>query len=98
MHATIWLQHPQFANTRFLMPLEFLSQLCVKLLVEQTQQRGRTCCHLFGGAVFSCNELVVYPQFASPAVLSGPLAIQVFKRPMEAGGGEFAELGCEKLL
>ena len=41
---------------------------------------------------------VVDPQFASPVVLSGPLAIQVFKRPMEAGGGEFAELGCEKLL
>ena len=77
------------------MPLEFLSQLCVKLLVEQ---RGRTCCHLFGGAVFLCNELVVYPQFASPAVLSGPLAIQVFKRLREGPRGDCAELGCEKLL
>ena len=59
LHAAIWLQHHQFANTRFLMPLEFLSHLCVKVSVEQ---RGRscaqrscepdTCYHLFAGTTF----------------------------------------------
>ena len=88
------------------MPLECLSQLCVKVLVEQ---RGRSCAQrscepdtllssFWWHCLFTCNKLVVDPQFASPVVLSGSLAIQVFKRPMEAPGGEFAGLGCEKLL
>ena len=88
------------------MPLECLSHLGMKVLVEQ---RGRscaqrscepdTCCHLFGGTAFlHATNLVVDPQFASPVVLSGPLAIQVFKRPMKCFGGGFAELEGEKLL
>ena len=94
-HASICLYHLQFANTRFLMPLECLSQLCVKVLVEQAR-------HLLSSfwwhCLFTCNKLVVDPQFASPVVLSGSLAIQVFKRPMEARQGARSELEGKKLL
>ena len=49
---------------------------------------------------FACNKLVaaLSLQFASPVVLSGSLAIQVFKRPMEVCRGQRAELACEKSL
>ena len=83
------------------MPLECLSQLCVKVLVEQ---RGRSCAQrscepdTWWHCLFPCSNLVVDPQFANPVVLSGSLAIQVFKRPMEGAGGVLAELEDEKLL
>ena len=86
---------PSVCEYKVLIPLECLSQLCVKVLVEQARHLLSS---LWWHCLFTCNKLVVDPQFASPVVLSGPLAIQVFKRLREVRRGQRAELGCEKLF